>query len=153
MAVEEVKRYFSEKQIDRDIMFLDESSATVALAAKAIGVKEEQIAKTLAFNLKGESIVIVTCGTAKIDNKKFKEQFECKAKMMSFEETLEKTNHPVGGVCPFGLPSDVLIYIDKSLENFDVVYPAAGGTNTAVKVTPHEMVNWTGAQWVDVCKF
>ena len=153
MAVEEVQKYFSEKQIDREIIFFNESSATVPLAAKALGVKEEQIAKTLAFDLKGQSIVVVTCGTAKVDNKKFKEQFGCKAKMMAFEETLERTTHPVGGVCPFGLPSDVSIYVDKSLENFDIVYPAAGGTNTAIKVTPDEIVNWTGAQWVDVCKF
>ena len=96
--------------------------------------------------------IVVACGTAKIDNKKFKECFGCKAKMMSLEDTLLKTGHPVGGVCPFGLPEGVEIYADVSLQRFDCFYPAAGGTNTAVKMTPDELIELTGAKWVDICK-
>jgi Cys-tRNA(Pro) deacylase len=152
MGVPEVKIFFEKRGIDNEIIFFDESSATVALAAKALGTHEERIAKTLAFNVKDKSIVVVACGTAKIDNQKFKATFNTKAKMMSYEETLAKTGHPVGGVCPFGLPEDVEIYIDESIKSFDTIYPAAGGTNTAVKMTPEELTNITGGIRVDVCK-
>ncbi|MDF2613032.1 MAG: YbaK/EbsC family protein [Clostridia bacterium] len=152
MGVLEVQKFLSKYQLKNEIIFFNESSATVALAAKALDIKEERIAKTLAFNVKDSSIVVVACGTAKIDNQKFKETFQCKAKMMSYEETFEKTGHPVGGVCPFGLPEEVQIYIDKSIADFDTVYPAAGGTNTAIKMTPKQLIEITGGKWVDVCK-
>ena len=152
MGVPEVERFFEIKNIKKEIIFFNESSATVALAAKALGVKEEKIAKTLAFNVKDKNIVVVACGTAKIDNHKFKETFNAKAKMMTYEETMEKTGHPIGGVCPFGLPESVEIYIDESIAEFDTIYPAAGGTNTAIKMTPDELTQITGGKWIDVCK-
>lgn len=146
-----VQKYLDDRNLPHQIMYLDESSATVDLAAKAIGVEPAMIAKTLAFKLKDKNIVIVTCGTARVDNKKYKEAFGCKAKMMNFDETLEITGHPVGGVCPFGLPEDIEIYMDESLKNFEVVYPAAGSTNSAIKMNVEEMYEITGANWVDVC--
>ena len=147
----DVQKFLDDRNLPHKIMYLDESSATVPLAAQAIGVEPAMIAKTLAFKLKDKNIVVVTCGTAKVDNKKYKEAFRCKAKMMTFDETLEITGHPVGGVCPFGLPEDIEIYMDESLKKFEVVYPAAGSGNSAIKMTPEEMFEITGAKWVDVC--
>ncbi|PHV71004.1 prolyl-tRNA editing protein [Sporanaerobium hydrogeniformans] len=152
MGVHEVENYFKEREVKKDIIFLGESSATVPLAAKALGVEEARIAKTLAFNGKDESLVIVARGTAKIDNSKYKAVFGTKAKMMSFDETFEKTGHPVGGVCPFGLPKDIAIYLDESLKEYESVYPAAGGNHTAVEITISELENLTGGKWIDVCK-
>jgi len=146
-----VRKYLDDRNLPHKIMDLDESSATVDLAAKAIGVEPAMIAKTLAFRLKDRDIVVVTCGTARIDNKKYKQTFGCKAKMMNFDETLELTGHPVGGVCPFGLPENIEIYMDESLKKFEVVYPAAGSGNSAIKMIPEEMYEITGARWVDVC--
>ncbi|HZJ76705.1 MAG TPA: YbaK/EbsC family protein [Oscillospiraceae bacterium] len=146
-----VEKYFEEKSLPHEIIYLDESSATVPLAAEALGVEEAMIAKSLAFKLKDRDIVIVTCGTARIDNKKYKKTFSCKAKMVPIDETSEVTGHPVGGVCPFALPGGVDVYLDESLKNFDIVYPAAGSTNSAVRMKPEEMLEITGAQWVDVC--
>lgn len=151
MGCLEVQNFLDERNLPHKIMYLDESSATVELAAKALGVEPAMIAKTLAFKLKDRNIVVVTCGTAKVDNKKYKRTFGCKAKMLSFDETLEVTGHPVGGVCPFGLPDDVEIYLDESLKKFDIVYPAAGSGNSAIKITPDEMYEITGAKWIDVC--
>lgn len=154
MILEEtrVERFFREKGIQNKILYLNESSATVPLAAKALGEKEERIAKSLAFRLKEGEIVLVTCGTARIDNKKFKAAFSCKAKMLSSEETKEATGHPVGGVCPFALPGEVGVFLDESLKRFDYVYPAAGTANSAVKMTPHELARYTGGTFVDVCE-
>lgn len=152
MSVEAVEAFFKEKKVSHHIILLEESSATVSLAAAALGTTESQIAKTLAFNVNDESIVIVACGIAKIDNRKFKDTFHTKAKMMSFEETLEKTGHPVGGVCPFGLPKQVKIYLDVSLKQLEEVYPAAGSPHSAVKMSLHELVEITEGEWVDVCK-
>ncbi len=146
-----VENYFKEKSLPHEIIYLDESSATVPLAAEALGVEEAMIAKTLAFRLKDRDIVVVTCGTARIDNKKFKQEFSSKAKMLPPEETLEVTGHPVGGVCPFALPEGVDIYLDQSLKNFEIVYPAGGSGNSAVKIRPEEIIEITGASWVDVC--
>ena len=151
MSVTEVKAFFKQKGAEKEIILLNESCATVPLAAAALGVEEAQIAKTLAFKVRDVSIVIVTSGRAKIDNKKFKDVFQTKAKMMSYEETLEKTGHPVGGVCPFGLPEDVDIYIDKSLTGFETVYPAAGDIHAILKMTPQELISFTQGQIIDVC--
>lgn len=151
MGCAEVQNFLDERNLPHKIIYLDESSATVDLAAKAIGVKPAMIAKTLAFKLKDRNIVVVTCGTARVDNKKYKKTFNCKAKMMSFDETLEITGHPIGGVCPFGLSDDIEIYMDESLKKFDIVYPAAGSGNSAIKITHEEMHDITGAEWVDVC--
>lgn len=152
MGIAEAEAFFKQKGVKHDIIFFDESSATVALAAKALGIEEKYIAKTLAFDVKGQGIVIVVCGTARIDNKKFKQAFNTKAKMMSYEETLERTSHPVGGVCPFGVPKEISIYLDESLRAFEFVYPAAGGTHTAVKISVNELAELTGGTWIDVCK-
>ena len=152
MSVEAVKNFFDEKKVSHSIILLEESSATVSLAAAALGISEMQIAKTLALNVNEESIVIVTCGIAKIDNRKFKDTFHTKAKMMSFEETLEKTGHPVGGVCPFGLPKEVKIYLDESIKELEEVYPAAGSPHSVTKISVSELEKITEGKWIDVCK-
>ncbi len=152
MGVADVKKFFEAKKLNHDIILLNESSATVMLAAKALGVEEERIAKTLAFNVKERSIVIVASGTAKIDNQKFKAAFSAKAKMMSHEETFEKIGHPVGGVCPFGLPENVEVYIDKTITHFDTIYPAGGAVNAIVKMTPKELIEAVDGKCIDVCK-
>lgn len=151
MSNSAVQKYLDERNLPHKIIYLDESSATVALAAKAIGVEPAMIAKTLAFRLKDRDIVVVASGTARIDNKKFKKAFGYRAKMMNVAETLALTGHPVGGVCPFGLPEDIEIYMDESLKKFEVVYPAAGSADSAIKMTIKELYEITGAKWVDVC--
>lgn len=146
-----VENYFKDKGLSHEIIYLDESSATVPLAAEALGVEEKMIAKTLAFKLKDRNIVVVACGTARVDNKKYKKAFKCKAKMLPADETLEITGHPVGGVCPFALPDEIDVYLDESLKDFEIIYPAAGSANSAVKIAPEEILEITGAEWVDVC--
>lgn len=153
MGLAEVKAYFEEKNIPNEILLLDANTATVELAAAALGREPGEIAKTLAFQLKdGSVIVIVVMGTARVDNHKYKEYFGCKATMLSFDDTLARTGHPVGGVCPFGLKPDVKIYLDESLKKYDVVYPAAGTPNSAVAFTIAELENATAGTWIDVCK-
>jgi Uncharacterized conserved protein len=151
MSFQSVKQFFLEKGLDFSLLELGLSGATVELAANNLGVSPDIIAKTLAFKLKEESILIVTRGTARIDNKKFKQLFNTKAKMLTPEEVLKQTSHPVGGVCPFGLKEDLKIYMDISLKQFEQVYPAAGDVNKALKISPEEMYNLTNATWVDVC--
>ena len=153
MGLSEVQAYFKEKGIKNEIILLDANTATVALAAQALGKEPGEIAKTLAFELKdGSAIVIVVMGTARVDNKKYKAQFGCKAAMLSLENTLEKIGHPVGGVCPFGVKEGVRVYLDKSLEKYEVVYPAAGTANSAVAFTLPELEAATGGTWVDISK-
>ena len=145
-----VAQYLQAKKFPGQIIYLEQSSATVDLAAIALHEPPELIAKTLAFKTKEKNIVIVTSGKARIDNKKFKEYFSCKAKMLKPDETLQITGHPVGGVCPFALPMEVEIFLDKSLQHFAYVYPAAGTTNSAIKMTPQEIHKLTNAQWIDI---
>lgn len=152
MSVESVKNEFKEKSLGLEVIELDESTATVDLAATAIGVEPGQIAKTMALALKDENILIVSKGDAKIDNRKYKDFFKTKAKMLSFEEVFEVTGHPVGGVCPFGLKNSLKIYLDNSLKQYEYVYPAAGSPNAAVKVSLNELLEITNGVWVDVCK-
>ncbi|GLC32496.1 YbaK/EbsC family protein [Clostridium omnivorum] len=152
MSVESVKQEFIEKNLALEIIELKESTATVELAAKAIGVEPGQIAKTMAFAIKDENILVVSKGDAKVDNKKFKEFFNAKAKMLSLEDVPNITGHPVGGVCPFGLKSYMKIYLDNSLKQYDYVYPAAGSANTAVKIDLESLQQVTEGKWVDVCK-
>ena len=151
MSVESVRNFFKEKGIPDPIITLNESGATVDLAAKTLGIAPELIAKTLALRLKDRDILIVTRGDARIDNKKYKSFFSTKAKMLDHDEVASITGHPVGGVCPFGLSSPLDIYMDVSIQNFESVYPAAGSTFTALKISPQEMQDLTAAQWVDVC--
>ena len=151
MSWESVKQYFEEHHIPNEIILLNESSATVELAAKALGREPGEIAKSLALRLKdGSVIVLVVCGTARIDNRRYKDTFLCKAQMLSFDETLEATGHPVGGVCPFALPDGIRIYLDESLKQFAEVYPAAGSGNSAVRFTISELEIATGGTWVHV---
>ena len=153
MGLKEVQDYFAKKGIKNEIILLEQSSATVELAAAALGRQPGEIAKTLALQLKdGTNIVIVVMGTAKIDNHKFKEYFSCKAKMLSFDDTLAVTGHPVGGVCPFGLPEGVKVYLDESLKKYETVFPAAGTGKSAVGFTLDELQAATDGVWIDVCK-
>lgn len=151
MGYEGVKKYFEDHNIPNEIILLEESSATVELAAKALGTEPGEIAKSLALKLKdGRVIILVVCGTARIDNRKYKDTFLCKAQMLSFDETLERTGHPVGGVCPFALPDDIEVYLDESLKRYEVVYPAAGTGNSAVRFTVEELEKATKGSWVSV---
>ena len=152
MGVETVRTYLKENGLDYDILEFDVSTETVELAAQALGVEPALIAKTLGLKLKDRFILVVTKGDARLDNKKIKQNFQSKAKMMSPEEVMEKTGHPVGGVCPFGLKQKMDIFLDVSLKQFDKVYPAAGSKNSCIEIAPDDLMKITGAQWVDVCK-
>jgi Cys-tRNA(Pro) deacylase len=152
MSVESVRTYFRNHGLEHDILEFAESTETVELAAQALGVEPHLIAKTLAFNLKDADALVVIKGDARIDNRKFRNRFGVRAKMMSPGEILEKTGHPVGGVCPFALKKELQIYLDESLRPFDKVYPAAGSKNSCIGIAPEELCRITGAQWVDVCK-
>jgi len=153
MSIEHVRQHLKKWGRDQDIMEFNTLSATVAQAAEAIGVEPEKIAKTLSFSGKeGNAFLIVTSGDAKIDNKKFKSFFGFKARMLTPDEVLELTGHPVGGVCPFGLKSPLDVYLDISLKRFDFVYPACGSVNSAIKVSNDELYEYSSAiGWVDVC--
>lgn len=152
MALQDVKKFFEDNNLKYEIFELDESTATVELAAKAHGVEPELIAKTMAVRLKDRNILIVTKGDARIDNRKYKDTFKTKCKMLKLDEVLEITGHPVGGVCPFGLKNPLDVYLDVSLKNYEYVYPAAGATNSSIKIKPDELKEITNAHWVDVCK-
>jgi len=152
MSLESVRVYFAEKAPDISVIVTEESSATVDLAAAAHGVAPEQIAKTICLRAGDQVMLIVAKGTARLDNRKFKDAFSAKPRMLGADEVVELTSHPVGGVCPFGLPQPLPIYCDVSLKQFEVVVPAAGATNSAVRITPQRMAELTGATWVDVCQ-
>ena len=137
---------------DIEILEAKTSTATVALAAAAHGVEPARIAKTLALHLKGDVILLVMSGTARLDNRKFKDRFGAKAKMLDAAEVLAATSHPVGGVCPFGLPRPMRIYADVSLRRFDIVVPAAGDVHSALRIEPERLAALTGAEWVDVAQ-
>ncbi len=154
MSIEKVKEYLKQFGRDRDVIELAQSSATVALAAAALGVEEARIAKTLSFKSESGAILVVTAGDARIDNKKFKTVFGIKAKMLSPDEVVEYTGHAIGGVCPFAIDNlDVKVYLDNSLKRFDTVYPACGSGNSAIKLTCGELEEFSNSSgWVDVCK-
>ena len=153
MAIEEVKKYFSEYGIENRIKEFSESSATVDLAAKAVGCEPCRIAKTLSFMVNGKPILIVTAGDAKIDNQKFKSKFSKKAKMLTPDEAISLVGHAVGGVCPFGIKDGVLVYLDESLKRFDTVFPACGSSNSAIELTISELEKFSKfTSWADVCK-
>jgi prolyl-tRNA editing enzyme YbaK/EbsC (Cys-tRNA(Pro) deacylase) len=151
MSLQSVREFFHSRDIQLPIIETEASTATVALAAEAHGVEPGRIAKTLAFRVAdGKVILLVASGVARVDNRKFKETFG-KGKMLGPEEVVELTSHPVGGVCPFGLPQPLPIYLDHSLNNFDEVLPAAGSINSAIRITPALLASVTEGQWVDVC--
>jgi Cys-tRNA(Pro) deacylase len=152
MGVNEVREYFAVRDLPYEIREMDESTETVELAAKALGVQPALIAKTLAFKMNNRGIIIVTRGDARVDSKKFKQAFQAKPKMMSADDVFEMTGHKVGGVCPFGLKQALEIFLDVSLKPFDKVYPAAGSPNSYIEITPEDLFRITGAQWVDVCR-
>jgi prolyl-tRNA editing enzyme YbaK/EbsC (Cys-tRNA(Pro) deacylase) len=151
MSLQSVRDFFDSNNLDIPIVELDVSTATVALAAEAHGVEPGRIAKTLAFRLSdGRVALVVASGDARIDNRKFKDAFG-KGKMLGPDEVVELTSHPVGGVCPFGLAQPLPIYLDESLRKFDYVLPAAGSTNSAVRISLDQLASVTDGQWVDVC--
>ena len=154
MSIEKVREYLKQFNREKDIIELEHSSATVQLAAEALGVEPERIAKTLSFKIPEGAILVVAAGDARIDNKKFKSQFGLKAKMLSPEEVIEFTGHAIGGVCPFAIENkNVKIYLDDSLKRFETVYPACGSGNSAIKLTLDDLEKLCGAvNWMDVCK-
>ena len=152
MSVDRVREYLKSYGLEDRIQEFDVSSATVELAAKAVGVEGARIAKTLSFHLGDGCVLVVAAGDARIDNHKFKETFHTKAKMLTAGEALSMTGHAVGGVCPFALPEGVRVCLDASLRRFDTIYPAAGSASSAVKLTCTELETSTGGEWVDVCK-
>ena len=153
MSIERARAYLAEKGVADRIRELDHSSATVELAAEALGVEPARIAKTLSFMLHEMPILIVAAGDAKIDNHKYKSFFGVKAKMLTPEEAETLIGHAVGGVCPFGVPENVKIYLDRSLTRFETVFPACGSSNSAIELTIPELEELSAmAEWVDVCK-
>lgn len=152
MSLPSVRTFFAEHAPDIEILEATTSTATVALAAAAHGVEPDRIAKTLSLRLGSEPILIVMSGESRLDNRKFKQRFGVKAKMLGAEDVLEATSHPVGGVCPFGLPRPLRVYADVSLRAFDVVVPAAGDTHHAVRIAPERLAALTNAEWVDVAQ-
>jgi prolyl-tRNA editing enzyme YbaK/EbsC (Cys-tRNA(Pro) deacylase) len=153
MSIELVRAYFRPLGREDDILEFEVSSATVELAAQAVGVIPARIAKTLSFLVEDGCVLIVAAGDAKIDNSKFKGFFHTKAKMLTPEQVSEFTGHAIGGVCPFGNPDGVRTYLDVSLQRFDSVYPAAGSSNSAIELTCDELVQYSNSLgWIDVCK-
>ncbi|MCI8584835.1 MAG: YbaK/EbsC family protein [Lachnospiraceae bacterium] len=153
MAFEKAKEHLKKFGLEERIMVFDTSSATVELAAEAVGCEPARIAKTLSFLVEDGCILVVAAGDARVDNKKYKAQFHTKAKMLSFEEVEERTGHGVGGVCPFGVKEGVKVYLDESLKRFERVYPACGSSNSAVELTLPELEQASGCEaWIDVCK-
>ncbi len=153
MSIEKVKKYFEEKGIADRILEFEVSSATVALAAKALHCEENRIAKTLSFHVGEKIVLIVAAGDARIDNAKYKAQFGVKAKMLSFDEAEPLIGHAVGGVCPFAVNEGVEIYLDISLKRFSTVFPACGSSNSAIELSLHELEEYSNyIDWIDVCK-
>jgi prolyl-tRNA editing enzyme YbaK/EbsC (Cys-tRNA(Pro) deacylase) len=154
MSIQKVRAYFETLGIADRIREFEVSSATVELAAVAVGVEGARIAKSLSFKVDDHPIIIVVAGDAKVDNSRYKAQFHTKAKMLTFEEAHTLIGHDVGGVCPFALPEDVQVYLDVSLQRFDTVFPAAGSDNSAVEMTCAELERYASnfVAWVDVCK-
>lgn len=153
MAINKVREYFKKYKIDNRILEFDVSSATVELAAKALGCEPAHIAKSLSFDVNGNTILIITAGDMKIDNSKYKAEFNTKAKMLKFEEVEPRVGHAVGGVCPFAINDDVKVYLDESLKQFEYVYPACGSSNSAIKLTIDELEKYSNyIKWVDVTK-
>ncbi len=152
MGIEDVRQDFTARGIELEIMEFDQSSATVELAAEALGTEPARIAKTMAFSVGGNPLLIVLKGSARVDNRKYKDRFGAKAKLLTAEEVAEVTGHRIGGVCPFALKQEVPVYLDESLKEFEVVYPAAGSANSAVRVPVPYFQELVRGEWVDVSK-
>ena len=153
MSIEAVRNYFHEYGLEDRILEFDTSSATVELAAQAVGCEPARIAKTLSFKVEDKPVLIVAAGDAKVDNGKYKAKFHKKAQMLKGEEVTELIGHAIGGVCPFGVPESVSVYLDESLKRFETVFPAAGSANSAIELSMEELEKYSHAkEWVDVCK-
>ena len=153
MSVEKVREYFRQYAIEDKVRELEMSSATVELAAAALNCEPCRIAKTLSFSVNDNPILIVAAGDAKIDNKKYKDLFGVKAKMLAPDDVVAKIGHAIGGVCPFAVNEGVDIYLDESLKRFDTVFPACGSSNSAIELTIPQLEQYTPYKnWVDVCK-
>ena len=153
MSLEKAEKYLEDRGMQDRVIRLEESTATVTEAAEALGVEPGMIAKTMSFLQDGQAVLILTEGTARIDNRKYKDAFHMKAKMIPFEEVEQWIGHAPGGVCPFGIRDGVEVYLDESLRQFETVYPAAGDDHSAVRLSVDELEQIAGAKgWVDVCK-
>ena len=153
MSIQRVKDYFRALGLEDRVLEFDVSSATVDLAAQALGCQPARIAKTLSFLVDGHAILIVAAGDAKVDNPKYKAQFGTKAKMLTPQEAEELVGHAVGGVCPFAVNQGVTVYLDQSLKRFETVFPACGSGNSAIELSIPELEQYSGyTAWVDVCK-
>lgn len=153
MSIEKARAYLASRGAAEKIRELPVSSATVELAAQALGVEEARIAKTLSFLVEDKAVLIVAAGDAKVDNPKFKAFFHTKAKMLTPEQAVELVGHAVGGVCPFGVNEGVKVYLDESLKRFETVFPACGSANSAIELTVPELERLSGFEaWVDLCK-
>lgn len=153
MSIENVRAYFRQFGMEDRVMEKEHSSATVEAAAEALGCEPQRIAKTLSFGTPERVILVVAAGDRKIDNKKYREQFGCKAKMLKFDEVGERVGHAAGGVCPFAVREGVQVYLDESLKRFETVFPAAGSGNSMIELTIPELEKYSGfSSWVDVCK-
>ena len=155
MSIDRVRAFMRERNMEPRILEFEVSSATVELAALAVGCEPARIAKSLSFMVDGRPILVVAAGDAKVDNSKYKHHFHAKAKMLTHEEAVERIGHAVGGVCPFALPEDVKTYLDISLKRFDTVFPAVGSAASAIELTCDELQTCCGpnfVEWVDVCK-
>lgn len=154
MSIEKARGYLEQFGIADRVMEFDVSSATVELAAAALNTEGKRIAKSLSFKIDDSAIIVVAAGDAKVDNRKYKEAFGTKAKMLTPDEAVELIGHAVGGICPFGINDGVKTYLDESLKRFETVYPAVGSSNSAIELSIPELekyaCNFTG--WVDVCK-
>ena len=153
MAIERVRAAFEKLGIANRIQEFSVSSATVPLAAQALGCEEARIAKTLSLRVGAQAVLIVTSGDARLDNQRYKARFGCKAAMLTPQEAEAETGHAVGGVCPFAVKPGIAVYLDVSLRRFDRVYPACGSANSAIALSPDELETYSrAAGWVDVCK-
>jgi prolyl-tRNA editing enzyme YbaK/EbsC (Cys-tRNA(Pro) deacylase) len=153
MAIEKVKAYFKHYGMEERVQELEVSSATVELAAQALGCEPCRIAKTLSFMVNESPILIVAAGDTRVDNHKYKAQFGTKAKMLTAEEVERLIGHAVGGVCPFAVNDGVTVYLDESLKRFETVFPACGSSNSAIELSMEELEKYSGfAAWIDVCK-
>jgi len=153
MSIEKVREYLKQYNKDNDILEMEQSTATVELAAQALGTEPARIAKSLSFHDGESAMIIVVAGDAKIDNKKFKNEFGFKAKMLTPEDAIKFTGHAVGGVCPFALPQDVRVFLDESMKRFVTMFPACGSSNSAIEVALSELEEYSHSRkWIDVCK-
>jgi len=152
MSLESVRAWLQAHAPDLPLIEVEDSTATVETAAKALGVEPGRIAKTLAIRAGDHLFLLVTRGNARLDNRKCKDAFGARPRMLGAEETFELTGHPVGGVCPFGLKTPLPVYLDVSLQAFDIVYPAGGSLNTSVEVPTGRLFELVAERWVDLCR-